>query len=348
MNSSIISFTDRGFVLAGRVAKCLTQTDGNVWTFTKQKEKREHPFYVKESLSDWTRQQFEQKRALYFIGAAGIAVRAVAGCLKDKLTDVPVLVLDEAGQFVIPILSGHYGGANERAEQLADWLGAQAVITTATDVNGLFAIDVFAKKQALTIANKCGIAVISSKILRKQTVTISIESQEDRPENLPQELTFVPYETKTNVDILISPHQPQSQPELWLIPKAVVLGVGCKKNTDAKQMEQFLQDILQKSMLDVRAIKAVASIDQKQDEPCILQFCEQYHLPFQTFCPEELEQVEGTFSSSSFVKQTVGVDNVCERAACLAAGRRSTLLQKKQAKDGMTAAIAKTDWRVQF
>lgn len=109
------------------------------------------PVYVKESIYDWIRARFEQNRngkktAVIWIGACGIAVRAMAPSLRDKLTDIPVLVVDEAGQFVIPVLSGHYGGANELAGLLAKRIGAVPVITTATDVNHAFAVDVFAKE----------------------------------------------------------------------------------------------------------------------------------------------------------------------------------------------------------
>ena len=105
------------------------------------------------SLPDFLEEAFAQQFPVIFIGALGIAVRAIAPLIRHKTVDSPVLVLDEAGQFVIPVLSGHLGGANELAQQIAESLHSAAVVTTATDVNGLFAVDVFARKNGLRVCN---------------------------------------------------------------------------------------------------------------------------------------------------------------------------------------------------
>ena len=169
MQLSVISFTRTGSRLSERIGGCPQW--GDVKRFTKCKsvatEDREQEAitYVPQSICEWAGEQMEEKNILLFIGACGIAVRAIAPHLTDKLHDSPVLVMDEEGKYVIPILSGHVGGANEIARLLADRMQAKAVITTATDVNGSFAVDLFAKKNALSIENKNGIASISSKIL---------------------------------------------------------------------------------------------------------------------------------------------------------------------------------------
>lgn len=100
---------------------------------------------VRNSLSAWAGEQMAARHALIFIGACGIAVRAIAPWIMDKLHDSPVLVADEMGKYVIPLLSGHVGGANELAVRLAGALGAIPVITTATDLHDSFAVDIFAK-----------------------------------------------------------------------------------------------------------------------------------------------------------------------------------------------------------
>ena len=132
-----------------------------------------HP--VTEALSDWASEGFEAKDPLLFIGAAGIAVRAIAGSLRNKLTDVPVLVMDMEGKFVIPILSGHYGGANALANQIAEVTGAAAVITTATDQVGAFAADLFARKHGMRIRNPKALPYVSGRAVAGETIRISWE-----------------------------------------------------------------------------------------------------------------------------------------------------------------------------
>ena len=106
------------------------------------------------SLADWTRKQFSQADCLVFVGACGIAVRAIAPFVKDKFADPAVLVIDEQGRFCISLLSGHVGGANAFANLCAQALGATPVITTATELNHAFAVDVFAKQNDLLLTDR--------------------------------------------------------------------------------------------------------------------------------------------------------------------------------------------------
>ena len=157
------------------------------------KEKR-RARYVKESLSEWTQAQMQKRRALLFIGACGIAVRAVTPYLQDKLKDSPVLVMDETGRFVIPLLSGHVGGANDLALLLAERTGAEPVITTATDRNGVFAVDLFAGKNRLWIENREGIAKVSSRALSGREITLSIQGNRLKADaQVPDGVRLIPW-----------------------------------------------------------------------------------------------------------------------------------------------------------
>ena len=133
---------------------------------------------------------------------------------------------------------------------------------------------------------------------------------------------------------------------LYLIPKAVVLGIGCKKGTTAEKIEKHVTQVLEDYGIFPEAVKLAASIDLKKEEPGLCTYCEKYGIPFQTFSKEELEQAEGTFTGSEFVKQTTGVDNVCERSAMCAGGEK--ILVHKTAHDGVTVAVAVEKWRVDF
>ena len=122
------------------------------------------------TLANWTAAQFAQSDALVFVGAVGIAVRAIAPHCRSKATDPAVVVLDECGRFAIPLLSGHLGGANDLARRLAKAYGAVPVITTATDANGVFAVDEWAKHQHCLVVEPARIRKVSSALLAGRTV----------------------------------------------------------------------------------------------------------------------------------------------------------------------------------
>ena len=156
MKIAVISFTGAGKELAGRMAKKLTE-NGHYCQATAWEKGM--------SLSEWTKMQFSQQEALIFIGAAGIAVRASAPFLKDKMEDPAVMAVDEKGRFVIPLLSGHVGGGNRLALEIAAITGGQAAITTATDVNGLFAVDVFAAEHGMVLSDRELAKQVSASLL---------------------------------------------------------------------------------------------------------------------------------------------------------------------------------------
>lgn len=139
MRLSIISFTENGKQLSESIVKLL-ERELEIRLYTKceagiKDNRYSDILFVKISVGDWAKERMQEQNALLFIGACGIAVRAVAPHLTDKLHDVPVLVMDEKGKYVIPILSGHMGGANDLANHIAKKTGAVPVITTATDLN---------------------------------------------------------------------------------------------------------------------------------------------------------------------------------------------------------------------
>lgn len=431
MKVSIISFTLKGIELSLKIKKAFSgETEEDLCLYTKcshaEKSLTERKLtekdlvesglsYVEQPLTEWTGEQMKKRRSLLFIGACGIAVRAIAPFLTDKLNDVPVLVMDEQGRFVIPVLAGHVGGANELAVSLAERMGSTPVITTATDLNHCFAVDLFARRNALHIVNKDGIAKVSSRILAGEEVTMAVEEgylreeaqtlrgrRVSRKTNIPDgirlvscipefhtdipivmteviedipaastELTMnvpavsaesttdapvafsessagIPGVTESPVDILVAPASYGQGRLLTLRPKEYVIGIGCKRGKAAEQIDHFVHRVLKESGISMEQVAAFASIDRKKDEEGILWMSSHYGIPFVTYSAEELQQVEGTFHASEFVKSQVGVDNVCERAALRFSGPDGILITGKQAEDGITVAIAKRRWSVSF
>lgn len=271
---------------------------------------------------------FVDNEALVFIGAAGIAVRAIAPFVRDKLKDPPVIVIDENGSFVIPVLSGHVGGANSLALEIADALGAQPVITTATDVSGAFSVDVFAKENGLKIANREGIAKVSSSALEGKPVTICIKD----------------YPPEEPVDVLIADEDAaeglKDSAKIVLCPKKYAIGMGCRRGRSFEELKAFAEEVLQDNGIDINDAGCIATIDVKKDEEGLKRLSQAWRMPLITFDAGLLAKAEGEFSHSETVLEKVGVDNVCERAAVLAAGRGSQLRVKKTARDGMTIAVA--------
>lgn len=348
MKISIISFTQTGFLLSQRIAACFEKEECRIYTRCEAC-KEEKNYYIEDCLSDWTKKQFEEQNAVIFIGACGIAVRAIAPCIKDKLKDSPVIVVDEKMQYVIPILSGHVGGANDLAVYLADRMGACPVITTATDVQKRFAVDNFAKKNDLTIMNREGIAKVSAKVLEGKKITLSVAGEHLAKESpVPEEIRLVSYPPSEPVDVVISADPVKYDALLYLSPREYIIGIGCKKGKEAQKIKSFVKEHLSKAGISFPQIYGIASIDLKKDEPGICELAKEIRRPFFTYPAEELAAVGGDFSSSSFVKEKVGVNNVCERAALCMSGNNGRLVYQKHAEDGMTIAIAKRDWSIRF
>ena len=299
-----------------------------------------------EFLSQWTGKMFAEKRAMIFVSATGIAVRAIAPWIRDKMTDPPVVTVDEGAQFVIPLLSGHVGGANELARHIADWLEAVPVITTATDVNGKFAVDLFASAYHMTIIDRKEAKNISAAVLEGKQIGVF----SDLPiKKLPDGFVMDRW-CEENICITVKdPSFPEKKASyLRLVPRAVVLGVGCRRGTDPEFMKEKVFAFLKEHGIDPTAVKAIASVDVKQDEPAVLGLKQVFdgeclHQPCEQrfYTPEQLIQVPGDFKESAFVKKQIGVGNVCERSACAAGGK---LLVEKQAGDGITLAAA-LEWQ---
>lgn len=393
---SIISFTEKGAHLSLRLLDMLNEAGENAWLYTKCSKYGDGSInkrlrYVYSSTDEWAKVQMSAKNELLFIGACGIAVRAIAPWVTNKLYDSPVLVMDEMGTYVIPILSGHVGGANEIAVKIAEMTEAIPVITTATDLNRSFAVDIFAKKNYLYIENKDGIAKVSSKVLRGEKISIAVEPPEyGIPESEIEEVKNVKLETKISVtrksgnytesyhykqlryeqlrhdsrftnqieianfppnqpiDVIITSQKQDYNASLILRPREYVLGMGCKRDKEPEKIAEYIDQTLTALGISINQVYAVCSIDKKRDEAGFLQWSSLERIPFITYSAKELEEVEGDFEASQFVKSQVGVDNVCERAALRGCGENGELVYRKHASDGMTIAVAKREWRVSF
>lgn len=297
---------------------------------------------------------FDSNDVLIFVGACGIAVRKIAPYIKDKQTDPAVICIDELGTYVIPILSGHIGRANAIARYIAEQIGSTAVITTATDINGRFSVDSWAARNGFIIDDIKAAKEVSSAILEQDIPLISeFKIAGQLPAGIRSEDGNTVRSYNDNADrfrndigiyIGCNIRKPFSR-TLRLIPKAVHLGIGCRKGTDEDSIRQAVDKVLSEHDIDKRAVKCISSIDIKSGEKGLLDYAEHNNLPINFYSAEELNNLDGDFTSSEFVKGITGVDNVCERAAMIGAEH---LLVRKNAVNGVTIAAAIEHMEVHF
>ena len=340
----LIAYSLRGCETALRIAGGLTQRGHACEVFASEKNRSDPSVTVlTAACSDWAKEGFARADALIFCCAAGIAVRGLAPWVKSKKTDPAVIVVDETGRFAVSLLSGHIGGANELTELIAQDIGAIPVVTTATDLNGLFAVDVFATRNGLWIGSMPLAKEVSAALLAGEPVGFC----SDLPVRgtVPPELTDA--SARIGVCVTSDAEKTPYEKTLRLVPKNICVGLGCRRDKDAGELERFFLAQLAANRVPLRAVKCIASVDLKRDEPGLLALAEKYQFPFWTYSADALNALEGEFSGSEFVRSVTGVDCVSERAALLASdGGR--IVCRKIAAEGMTFALAETKEEVCF
>ena len=369
MRAAVISFTERGREVSLRIRRILEREGIRCRNFARERFCRgeEGLEVFAGELSAWSGDRFGDSEALIFVGACGIAVRAVAPWVRDKFRDPAVVAVDEGGRFVIPLLSGHVGGANRLARLLAGSLGAVPVITTATDVSGKFAVDVFAAENGCALSDRRLAKEISAAVLAGERIPLlsdfPLEGEFPREiyvckktaaggKNLagsaaggesPAGPAAELKERAGGLRIRITLSDRERDGELRLIPRAAVLGMGCRRGVSEEELWRAAERALGEAGVDRRGLRALASVDLKKNEEGLIRLAARLQVPFLTFSAEELNRLPGEYSSSDFVKRTAGVDCVCERAAMAAAclgGGRGRLAAGKRAFGPVTAAVA--------
>jgi cobalt-precorrin 5A hydrolase len=308
------------------------------------------------SLSGTLEKKFHQYSGHIFIMSTGIVVRVIAPLIKHKTEDPAVVVVDDRGIHAISLLSGHLGGANELAQKIAGIIGANPVITTATDVNKVPAIDVLAREKSLFIENPDIIKTVNMALLKGEKIHVHdpfsflakcLPNPEPRTyggakkhfqkNSRDKEFEGVP---GVYVDDVKSELPAQV---LILRPASLVAGIGCNRNTGMEEMKVLLQDVLEMNNLASSSLKCMASIDVKADEPGLITLAQNLGLTVIFFTRQELNQVKGIKNPSTIVEKHVGVKSVCE-AAAIRAAQNGTLIVPKQSTRNVTLAIARINF----
>lgn len=351
MNISVISFTLKGAKVGRRLIEVLkAEQENDIDGYHLSKFQEEGLCKIETSLGEWTKAQFKRCDALVFIGATGIAVRAIAPYLESKAKDPAVLVVDECGQYVIPLVSGHIGGANKLARTVSKILGAQAIVTTATDLEGCFAVDEWAKENELYITDYKLARDISAALLHGKKVGLECDGVLEGilPEGIWKGLGQEEQESKPLLGMWVGWQKQQPFVKtLWLIPPVVTVGIGCRKGVSKAQIDMLISQELARLEIPLEAVKCIGTIDLKKAEEGLLAWTKEKSKLFVSYSVSTLMSVEGHFTASAFVKQVTGVDNVCERAA-VQASHGGELISFKTALEGVTCALAVEGYKISF
>ena len=325
-------------------------------------------------LSEEMADAFVRYDALIFIMAAGIVVRSVAPHVASKLSDPAVLVLDDRGQNIISLLSGHVGGANELTRLLAKKLRSNPVITTATDVNQLLAPDVLAGRLDMVPCPKENLVVFNGALLRGRTLVYLLDSGLKCRAEYERRLraSHVPYEVVEGSElsarlasigtvdsgldeangkaeeagqdalyVVLSERQWQASSRvLYLVPRRLIAGVGCRRGTPARLVLAALQEACGCLGWQADRLDRLASTVVKADEQGLLAAAEDLQLPIDFFENQPLAAAIERYglSESEFVRKNIGVGNVCE-AAALCCTERGRLALPKRKYEKVTVAL---------
>ena len=315
---AILALTDGGLELAGKLADLLPASP---------------VFSCRGRLQQTLHQCWQEYDSLICIMATGIVVRTLAPLLEDKRKDPAVVVCDEQGRFAVSLLSGHLGGGNVLAEQVAGLLGGQPVITTASDVLGRTALDLWIRDLKLEVADKRALTCAMGKMVNHGSVFL----YSDYPlPDLPGDIRL--QGDPATADLVITCRTDLQTSGALLYPKGLVAGIGCNRNTPAVEIDQALQESCTVNNLALQSVRSLASIDLKKDEPGLLDFARSKRYTIDFYNRDQLNGVDGV-STSAAVLQATGAKGVAEPAAVLAAGG-GRLLVKKMKWPNVTVAIA--------
>ena len=299
--------------VSGRVANLLNLENENI----------ENLFIINERVPILLEKTFNKYDLHIFVAATGAVVRIIEGKFKSKDTDPAVITIDDHANFVISLLSGHLGGANEECKKIASGIGAIPVITTASDVGGKIAVDTLSQKIKAKLNDLDGAKRVTSLIVNGENVSLHL------PKNIVNN-----YENSAGAIIVSNRKNIEISK---IIPQNIFIGIGCKRGVSKEHIIEKLKYAMDKQNLELSAIKMAASAWVKSDETGLLEAMKELDIPIKFFEKEEILKLEDLIEEKSeYVKKTIGVYGVSEPCAFLASSGKGTFLAKKIKLDGMT------------
>lgn len=361
MKIALLALTRGGELTAAKIQRSYVK--GEVDLFLPEKLKPENHCiesqggrtYYKDSFKELFCFLFKNYPALVCVMAAGIVVRTAASFLQDKYEDPAIVVLDEKGEFAVSLLSGHLGGANALAGEIAQKIGAQAVITTATDVCNKPAVEMLARDWKMALEPRENIKRINWALTDGVPVKVFVQGDIQVPPVFTEgdDENFegpYPYEAQgfqgpcLVISDTLYPEPITDNNTILARPQNIVLGVGCKRGTSWEDLVSFIQQCFQEEGISPLCLKKIVSIDMKNNEEGLLEAAGRLKVPAEFLTEEQIKNLKVKVSRSMFVEKITGVGCVCEPAALIGAGREE-LLWKKKKYQGMTTAAARVLYR---
>ena len=323
MEVAVISVTKQGDLIADKIGANL-----NVKLFSKY---RNEAFNLKIV----TEEAMKNYKCVIFISSTGIAVRSIAPFIKSKVQDPAVVVIDCTGKFVVSLLSGHLGGANELTLKISEIVNAQPIITTASDNLGFDAPDMIAKANDLVITDFHKAKEIAALLVHKKKVAFI---DEDDGIQCPKGYCEDVNKAEGIVYVTNKSHVPMQNKltALKLIRQNIVIGIGCKKNYPKGKMLNKVKEAFSNYNLDIRAIRTISTVEVKKKETAILELSKTLNVPLEIWTIDEIRTVEHKYKGSDFVKKAIGVSSVSEPSVELSGGE---IMANKLSMDGMTLCI---------
>lgn len=351
MKIAVISVTKKGACLAERIAGAF---DGPVSIYAKNGRGSGNRAVCFDSLSCLIQDIFTKYDGLVFIMATGITVRVIAPYIRDKRRDPAVVVVDDNGCHAISLLSGHLGGANALTVKIGQCIGARPVITTATDLANKPAPDLLAKELGFALEPFACLKTVNAALANGDRVVFFLDDELFDAQRIEavaaamaidlKPITEMRRETEAGYDaavLLTDKYVDSLKPHIYLRPPTLAVGIGCRRGTPEEEIRQALKNSLATIRRSLQSIAVIGSSVVKADEEGLLAAGKNMNIPLRFFTNEALEGCieQQKLRISTFVKQQIGVGNVCEAAALLAA-QNDKLLMDKTKYGKITVAIA--------
>lgn len=334
MKNAIIMVSENSLGLAKKIQALLP--DSEIFS-----QKEMEGCTVIKSYAQFMKENFSEQEGIVFIGAMGICVRSIAPCVKDKYNDPAVVCVDSTGKYVIPVLSGHIGGANSLARKIAAFIGGEAVVTTQSDNTGLWALDTLAVEYGWkTGLSRTQMNKVIALFVEKRPTALLLEVRDKGTDflesTLPEHVkVFTSYNeidfSRFKLLITVGPHIYSAPvPVLGYYPQVLHVGVGCRKQCNPDGIPVFIEERLKQDGFSHLAIASIGTIELKKDEPLFGAL--QSRWPWvgtNIWSKSDLEGIDVPNPSEKAFEVT-GVYGVAEGAALRSSGDGILLIEKQK------------------